>query len=265
MPHLMRADAIAKREQAEIVRSASDAAHVNPDLWMPDVARYLDPPADTAYPLEYCYYLLGDARGKVVLDYGCGDGLNTVVLARRGAQVTALDLSPDLIDVARLRLARNLRESDRSRVDFLVGSAHDVPLPDASADLVFGIAILHHLDLGLAAREVLRVLKPGGRAIFQEPIRNSGFVRAVRSAIPYRTLDVSPDERPLTAHELAFFARAFSHSRSKAFMLPTTNVLTIIPGLRRLLPFAYRWDAMLLRQFPALRYYASVNVMELWK
>ena len=45
-------------------------------------------------------------------------------------------------------------------------------MPDASVDVVFGIAILHHLDLPQAAREVWRILKPGGRAIFQEPVRN---------------------------------------------------------------------------------------------
>jgi ubiquinone/menaquinone biosynthesis C-methylase UbiE len=44
-------------------------------------------------------------------------------------------------------------------VEFIVGSAHDVPLPDESVDVVFGIAILHHLDLKLAARELRRVLR----------------------------------------------------------------------------------------------------------
>lgn len=258
--------ALVARERAEVDRSAVDAAQVRAtDLRMPDIARYDAPPADTPYPLEYCYYLLGDVRDRVVLDYGCGDGLNTVALARRGALVKALDLSPDLIDVARERLAVNATPYERFGVDLLVGSAHDIPLPDASVDVVFGIAILHHLDLALAAREVLRVLKPGGRAIIKEPLRNSAFVRGVRGLIPYRAPDVSPDEHPLTDAELAEFARGFKLARSRVFTLPTTNLINVIPALRtRLERVCHRWDAALLRRFPALRYYASVKVMELW-
>jgi len=67
---------------------------------------------------------------------------------------------------------------------FMVGSAHDLPLPDDSVDVVFGIAILHHLDLMATSKEVHRVLKPGGRAIFQEPVRDSRLVRAIRKCIP---------------------------------------------------------------------------------
>src|SRR5262249_22074340 len=135
-----------------------------------DLKRYMAPPADTCYPLEYAYHLLGDARGKQVLDYGCGDGIHALTLARRGARVKSLDISPELIAIARRRL--HINGIDAS-VEFIVGSAHEIPLPDESVDVVFGIAILHHLDLALSAREVYRVLKPGGRAIFQEPVRNS--------------------------------------------------------------------------------------------
>jgi len=83
-------------------------------------------------------------RGKTVLEYGCGDGINTVALARRGARVKAVDISPELISIARQRLAANRITAD---VEYIVGSAHDLPLPDSSVDIVFGIAILHHLDL----------------------------------------------------------------------------------------------------------------------
>jgi SAM-dependent methyltransferase len=148
-------------ERAEKARSAYDAAQIHdPEaLASPrNVARYFAPPSDTVHPLEYAFHLLGDVRGKTILEYGCGDGSNTVLLAHRGAHVISLDLSPELIGVARARLRVHGIGSGTS---FVVGSAHHVPLPDDSVDVVFGIAILHHLDLALSAGEVKRILKKG--------------------------------------------------------------------------------------------------------
>lgn len=253
-------------ERSEIQRSACEAVHINESGLRTDesyLERYIDPPADTCYPLEYAYHVLGDARGKRVLDYGCGDGINSMLLCRRGATVKSLDISPDLIEVARNRMRLSGVEAN---VEFITGSAHAIPLPDASVDVVFGIAILHHLDLALSAREVYRVLKPGGRAIFQEPVRHSRLVKVIRRLIPYQSPDVSPYERPLTDRELQNYAREFSTYRSKAFTLPTTSLITVIPPLsRRYLHSCFRIDAAVLKRFPALAFYATVRVIELTK
>lgn len=251
-------------ERAEVERSAAEASHFDASaLVTSDLSRYMDPPADTVYPLEYSFHLLGDVRGLTVLEYGCGDGENTVALARRGAgKVVALDISPELIGIARRRLEVNGVEGG---VEFLVGSAHDVPLADESVDVVFGMAILHHLDLRLAAREVRRVLRKGGRAIFQEPVRSSPLLKAARKLIPYQAPGVSPFERPLTDKELEEFAEGYSSFRSKAFLLPATNLLNMLPALRRQYARWHRWDAAVLRKFPALGYYASVRVVEMVK
>lgn len=253
-------------ECAEVERSAAEASHyIVTDLLADEaqVVRYLNPPIDTCYPLEYAYHLLGDVSGKNVLEYGCGDGINTLLLARRGAKVKALDISPDLIRVASQRLAVNHVTAD---VEFIVGSAHDLPLPDESVDVVFGMAILHHLDLALSAREVKRVLRKGGRAIFQEPVRNSALIKFLRGLIPYKAPDVSPFERPLTDKELVTYADGFSSYHSKAFLLPTTNLVNIIPPLRRrFLHTYYKWDSNLLKKISALNFYATVRVIELVK
>jgi SAM-dependent methyltransferase len=206
-------------EAAEIHRSGTEA-RLTPDSGLvatEDVRRYLNPPLDTAFPLEYAYALLGDARGRTVLDFGCGSGENSLVLARRGANVVGVDISTLLIELARRRLELN---GVGGRAKFAVGSAHDLPLQSGSVDIVFGIAILHHLDLAASAREILRVLKRGGRAIFQEPVRDSHLVRAVRKCIPKRAPDVSPFERPLTTPELGAFGRGFKSYTGRAFSLP---------------------------------------------
>src|SRR4051812_15185779 len=72
-----------------------------------EIARYLTPSLDSVFPLEYAYALLGDVRGRPVLDFGCGSGENSIILANRGARVVGLDISASLIDLARQRLEVN--------------------------------------------------------------------------------------------------------------------------------------------------------------
>ncbi|MEJ2865493.1 class I SAM-dependent methyltransferase [Actinomycetospora flava] len=104
------------------------------------------------------------------LELGCGTGfflLNLMQggIARRG---TVTDLSPGMVEVAtRNASALGLDVSGR------VADAETIPVPDASVDLVVGHAVLHHIpDLDTAFREILRVLKPGGRFVFAgEPTR----------------------------------------------------------------------------------------------
>jgi SAM-dependent methyltransferase len=261
------ASSLEQWERAERERSAHEASQTwsSDTLSYPtDGARYVNPPDDTIHPLEYAFHLLGDVNGKTILEYGCGDGVNTVLLANRGAHVISLDLSPELIAITQKRLDAHKIDSG---VDLIVGSAHGLPLPDESVDVVFGIAILHHLDLQLASAEVRRVLKKGGLAIFQEPVRNSTLLKVVRKLIPYRSPDVSPFERPLTDKELESFAADCSSYRSRSFVLPTTTLLNMI--VSRIHPKSIddltRYDAALLRKFPALGYYSSVKVIEFRK
>ena len=252
-------------ERAEIDRSSVEAS-LTPDsaLRVSDrnLARYVRPEAETAYPLEYSYHLLGDVRGLRIVDFGCGSGANSVQLANRGAHVWGVDISEDLVRLAVRRMAVNGRTGG---AQFVVGSAHDLPFPDGSIDVVFGIAILHHLDLALVSREVWRVLRPGGRAIFQEPVRNSAAVKFVRSLIPYRAPDISPFERPLTDGELRGFAAPFSAVRTRAFGLPHVLLGQVLPVVKNQVDRLYRSDRVLLRAVPALGHYAGIRVIEVTK
>ena len=260
-----RTEAMQRWERAEIERSSVEAT-LTPDETLrvstETLRRYAAPRADTPYPLEYCYHLLGDVRGQRVVDFGCGSGANTVLLVRRGAHVWGIDISEELLRLGRRRLAVSGRAGEAT---FLAGSAHDMPFPDGSIDVVFGIAILHHLDLGLVGREVRRVLKPGGRAIFQEPVRNSGAIRLIRSLIPYRAPDISPYERPLTEAELRRFADGFSRVRIKPFALPHVQAGQVLPVVKNYWRSLYAIDRALLGAVPFLRRYASIRVIELTK
>lgn len=254
-------------EQAERERSAFEAAHTVAEAAAlreneSNVARYMNPPAETPYPLEYAYHLLGDVRGKTVVDFGCGTGDNTLLLARRGAQVHAVDISPDLIEIGKRRLQVN---GIHNGVQFTTASVYSIPVADESVDAVFGMAILHHLELPLARREVQRILRPGGRAIFKEPVRNSPLLQFVRNLIPYRAPDVSPFERPLTDAELTGFAEGFASYRLRSFYLPYMGLVGALPVVRKYVKAMARIDQQILRRLPALDYYATVKVIEIVK
>jgi SAM-dependent methyltransferase len=132
-------------------------------------------------------------------------------------------------------------------------------------DVVFGMAILHHLDLDLVSKEVRRVLKPGGRAVFKEPVRNSAVIRFARKLIPYRAPDISPYERPLTDAEIERFARGFSSCAVRAFALPHVQVGSVLPVVKNHWRRLYEMDKSLLQRLPWLARYASVRVISLTK
>jgi 2-polyprenyl-3-methyl-5-hydroxy-6-metoxy-1,4-benzoquinol methylase len=245
-------------EADEIRRSALDASRrkeslvANPALF----ARYSAPPENTPFQLEYSYHLLGDVRGKTVLDYGCGGGENALLLASRGAQVTGIDISPELIEIAKRRL-----EINGLSAEFRAISGYDTGLPDASFDVVFCMAILHHLDLELARREVLRVLKPGGMLIVQEPVRDSRTYAFLRSLVPYSSHDNSEYERPLRKEEIDIFAQGLQCEARRRFKLPFVPLARM--ASRRLLLPAIRIDRWMLEKIPALAHLATVEVRKL--
>jgi ubiquinone/menaquinone biosynthesis C-methylase UbiE len=109
----------------------------------------------------------GRVEGLQVLEVGCGRGVGTEeILNRFGArEVHALDLDPDMVRLARARLAGYPPE----RLRLAVGDVTRIDAEDAAYDAVFDFAILHHVPVWQdAVTEIRRVLKPGGRFYFQE-------------------------------------------------------------------------------------------------
>ena len=157
---------------------------------------------------------LGELRGRRVLDYGCGHGMAAVVLARAGATVTAFDLSPGYVAEARERLRTNGVSGE-----CIVADGEDLPFPDASFDAVWGSAILHHLDLHRAGRDLSRVLKPGGVAVFCEPWGGNPALAFARRFLPYPGKHRTPDERPLTRRDLAPLRAIFPTVEVEGFQL----------------------------------------------
>jgi SAM-dependent methyltransferase len=103
--------------------------------------------------------------GERVLDVACGSGTAALVAARRYCDVTGIDYVESLIERARLRA-----DAEAMEVEFVVGDAQRLPFPDASFDAVLSVyGVQFAPDQERAARELLRVCRPGGRIALASP------------------------------------------------------------------------------------------------
>ena len=126
--------------------------------------------------------------GMTVLELGCGAGYFTQELARSGADIVAIDVSPELLEIARANCsAPNVR--------YQIQNAHALSYAEAVFDSVVGSSVLHHLEIEEALREIYRVLKPMGTIYFTEPNMLNPQI-AIQKNIPWikRKLGDSPDE-----------------------------------------------------------------------
>lgn len=140
--------------------------------------------------------------GLKVLEVGCGTGLFTAEICRTNNNITAIDISEELIALARSRVgAANVR--------FLVENAYATKMDDESFDAVVGSSSLHHLDVDRALAEMRRLLKPGGRVMFTEPNMLNPQI-ALQKNIPFlkRLAGDSPDETAFVRFALAKKLRA---------------------------------------------------------
>jgi demethylmenaquinone methyltransferase / 2-methoxy-6-polyprenyl-1,4-benzoquinol methylase len=102
--------------------------------------------------------------GDRALDLCCGTGDIALALAQHGAEVTGLDFSDKMLEVAQTRLLRS--KLNTQNLKFLQGDAEKLPFPDNSFDAVtmgYGLRNLSSWEIGL--REMIRVAKPGGRIV----------------------------------------------------------------------------------------------------
>jgi SAM-dependent methyltransferase len=98
------------------------------------------------------------STGRDVLEIGLGLGADHERFARAGANLHGVDLTPRAVEITRRRLAMQGLASD-----LRVGDAEALPFPDGSFDVVYSWGVIHHSpNTAQAAREILRVLKPGG-------------------------------------------------------------------------------------------------------
>lgn len=181
-------------------------------------------------------------RGKKALEIGCGIGIFTSLLARSGAEITAVDLSPDLAELARAR-------NPAPNVDYRVMNVEELAFPENAFDCVYGSSVLHHLNLAKALPELRRVLKPGGSLVFTEPNMLNPQILVMKNLKPVGALlGDSPDETAFFRWEIKKLLLAAGFSRVEAE--PFDFLHPWLPGF--LAPAADKFGA-LLERVPLLR------------
>ncbi len=186
-----------------------------------------------------------------VLELGCDcwfGWLHNMKLAP--AQIDCINISEAEVEKGKVHLG-----ASPITPTFHVMDAHKLDFPDESFDLVFGGALLHHLDLPVAIAEIQRVLKPGGKMVFWEPLRLNPLAMIVRAVTPkYRTVD----ERPFGLKELREVEQFLAVK-----IIPFELFVTPVGVLSRLffkhpdnwlMRTAYGFDRALLKVLPPLRY-----------
>ena len=130
---------------------------------------------------RYHAYLLGHVpeRCRRALEIGCGGGEFSRLLARRAERVLAVDLSPQMI-----RLARG-RSELYPNIDFVTGDVMSLPLPAGQFDCIATLTTLHHLPTELALRKIRKALKPGGTFLCLDLYRHSGLSDLLFDGVAY--------------------------------------------------------------------------------
>jgi 2-polyprenyl-3-methyl-5-hydroxy-6-metoxy-1,4-benzoquinol methylase len=164
------------------------------------VERYSRRPLRKRFNKEFRFGLLGDLRGRDLLEVGCGEGGNSALLAKFGANVTGIDVSEKAIALAQKKAEINgVAHCTR----FLCAPLETVQFAPDSFDVIYGEWILHHVipDLELILARLVKWARPQALIVFAEPINLNQTLRRIRFLLPVHT-ETTPGERPLEEAEL---------------------------------------------------------------
>jgi ubiquinone/menaquinone biosynthesis C-methylase UbiE len=207
---------------------------------------------------RYSKSFLGNVAGKRVLDVACGYSMTPVWFAMEGAEVVALDVAPITLEkVSEVAAMHGVKD----RVSTYCGPAEQLPYKDNEFDIIFGGAALHHLVLDLAGQELSRVLKPGGRGSFQDPLSTNKIIEFIRDYINYS--EKHPEkgtDKPLSLEDIELFSSFFKSSDWRGFGVTTSSIRAIRP-LRAIRKQLETTDEILFKLIPMLNKYAQYGII----
>ncbi len=213
-------DAWAKSSLSEL----PDPVHVNEALTSPE--------------LRFIHTTLGDVSGKKVMDLGCGLGEASVYFAMRGADVTAVDLSGEMLNAtAALAESRKVRLRTHKAASESLGLA-----PGEQFDVIYVGNLFHHVAIAETLDVLLPHLKAKGTLVSWDPVAYNPVINVYRRmAMEVRT----EDEHPLTRSDVAALRSRFAHSEIKCFWLSTLVIFILMAFVQRRNPNKVRfWKAV---------------------
>jgi ubiquinone/menaquinone biosynthesis C-methylase UbiE len=190
--------------------------------------------ACTAPENRYILQHLGDVSGKKLLDLGCGAGENSVYFAKKGAICIASDYSQGMVEVA-----LNLAAQNHVQIEGAIVNAMAIDFPDNSFDIVYAANLLHHLpEPKTCIQEMHRILKPGGKACFWDPLKHNPIINIYRRiATSVRT----EDEAPLDLNIVDFVRSNFAQTEYDTFWLATLWIFIRFYAIDRIDPNRERY------------------------
>jgi len=226
----------------------------NTDLHRVTVVEAFECP--TAMENRFIISLMGDLKGKRVLDIGCGLGESSVYLALRGAKVTAVDVSEGMVS-ATCALAKAWGVNVEGRVS----PAEKLAAESDSYDIVYTANTIHHVhDRPGFMAEIHRVLRRGGKFYSFDPVAYNPAINIYRRiATDVRT----PDEEPLRTADLALARSYFPDLQSRFFWLLTLSLFMKYYLLDRVHPNADRYWKRIFRETPqTLSWWTPLKVLD---
>lgn len=151
---------------------------------------------------RYIINRLGDIKNKKILELGCGLGEASVYFAKKGADVTATDISGEMV-----QLADKVAKKHGVKVNTAKCFSHEIPFENETFDVVYAANVLHHVDLEMTLIEVNRVLKKGGAFVSWDPLAHNPLINIYRKMASEVRTD---DEHPLRISQLKLFKKHFS-------------------------------------------------------
>lgn len=172
-------------------------------------------------------------------------------------EATPLPANLNCINISEteLELGRSQADARQAAIDFHIMDAHELAFPNNSFDVVFGFGILHHLDYERALDEIKRVLRPGGRMIFNEPLDINPVGAIVRMATPNAR---TRDEAPLKIKHLKMFSDRFQ------VCYRPHQFLSVPAGVISKLAFKKPANALMRTAFEADRILARMPGLKFW-
>ncbi|MEM6821942.1 MAG: class I SAM-dependent methyltransferase [Verrucomicrobiota bacterium] len=187
--------------------------------------------------------LVKDFSDLKVLDVGCGLGESSVYFATRGANVTAMDLSPEMV-----RLTSQLAQKHHVTLESIAHAGETLPFDNNTFDLVYLANIIHHVsDRDSLLKEIKRVLKPGGLYFSWDPVAYNPVINVYRRmASEVRT----PDEEPLTVKDFKRIQDYFPDASFKTTWFLTLSLFLKYYLVDRLNPNETRYWKHIMSETP---------------
>ena len=212
--------------------------------------------APTAMENKFILAHMGDLRGKKLLDIGAGLGESSVYFALRGASVTTVDISPQMVETA-LALGKKFGVE----LQGIVSSAEFLNVPEETYDLIYVANTIHHVqDRDRLFIQMQRALKPGGRFFSYDPLAYNPVINVYRRmATDVRT----PDESPLTVADVRLAKKYFTNVRHREFWISSLLLFVKYYVKDRLHPNDDRYWKRILRETPSgLRWWMPLRSLD---